>query len=70
MHNFATAYYICSAHKLLLMEETKKKSRTIYYLLAFVSIVAMFAMFQFKPEWSWVTFPFVGTFVAVSLDVL
>ena len=52
------------------MEETKKKSRTIYYVLAFVSIVAMFLMFQFKAEWCWVTFPFVGTFVAGALDVL
>jgi hypothetical protein len=53
------------------MEETKKKpSRAIYYVLAFVSIVAMILMFQFKAEWSWVTFPFVGTFVAGALDVL
>jgi hypothetical protein len=52
------------------MEETPKKSRTLWYFLAFVSIAAMIAMFQFKPEWSWVTFPFVGTFVAGAMDVL
>lgn len=54
----------------LVMEETPKKSRTLWYFLAFVSIAAMIAMFQFVPEWSWVTFPFVGTFVAGSMDVL
>ena len=53
------------------MEETKpKKSRTIYFVLSFVSIVAMALMFQFEAEWCWVTFPFVGTFVAGALDVL
>ncbi|MFI5135308.1 MAG: hypothetical protein ACHQD9_05610 [Chitinophagales bacterium] len=52
------------------MEETKKKSRTIYYFLAFISICAMLAMFEFKAEWSWVTFPFVGTFMAGSLDAI
>jgi hypothetical protein len=52
------------------MEESKKKPRGIYYALAAVSIIAMVAMFQCVPEWSWVTFPFVCTFVAGALDVL
>jgi len=48
----------------------QRKGKPIYYLLALVSIAAMVAMLMFKPEWCWVTFPFVGTFVAGSMNAI
>lgn len=52
------------------MEETQKKSRSIYWFLTVVAVTAMILLFMFKPEWSWVSFPFVGTFFAGAMDVL
>ncbi|MCS6917975.1 MAG: hypothetical protein RMK52_03835 [Chitinophagales bacterium] len=48
--------------------EQQKNSRAIYWLLTLVSVTAMILLFIFRPEWSWVSFPFVGTFLAAALD--
>jgi hypothetical protein len=52
------------------MDTTKKKSKGMYWLLTLVSVVAMFAMLNIQPGWSWVTFPFVGTFLVLAMDVI
>lgn len=50
--------------------EQQKNSRAIYWLLTLVSVTGMVFLFVFKPEWSWVSFPFVGTFLAGALDCI
>jgi hypothetical protein len=52
------------------MEETKKKSRGIYWLLFFVSLIAFVAFLIFQPEWFWVTLPFVATSLASAMDAI
>jgi hypothetical protein len=50
--------------------EGTKKSKGIYWLLFFVSLCAFAAFLVFKPEWFWVTLPFVCTFLAGAMDAI
>jgi hypothetical protein len=52
------------------MEETQKKSRSMYWLLTAVAITAMVLLLIFQPQWVWVSFPFVGTFFASAMNVI
>ncbi len=46
------------------------KEKALYWFLTAVSTAVMILLFIFKPEWSWVSFPFVGTFLAGALDAI
>lgn len=52
------------------MEETKKTSKGLYWLLFFISFTALVLFLVFLPEWFWVTLPFTITFLAGALDAL
>ena len=63
-------YYICSTFKSISFMEETKKSRGIFWLLTFVSVVGMVLLLMFHPEWVWVSFPFVGVFFASAMDAI
>lgn len=52
------------------MEETKKASKGIYWLLFFISLAAFVVFVIFLPEWFWITLPFVCTFLAGAMDAI
>lgn len=52
------------------MEETKKTSRGIYWLLFLLSTAAFVGFLILKPEWFWVTLPFVTTTLAKAMDAI
>ncbi len=47
-----------------------EKEKALYWFLTALSTAVMILLFIFKPEWSWVSFPFVGTFLAGALDAI
>ncbi|MEO5673921.1 MAG: hypothetical protein ABIQ74_04690 [Chitinophagales bacterium] len=51
------------------MEEVKK-SRNTFWLLTAVSVAVMILLLIFQPQWVWVSFPFVGTFLASAMNVI
>lgn len=50
--------------------EIENKSTIVDWLIFLVSTVAFVVMLFVLPEWSWLTFPFIGTFLAKALNVL
>ena len=58
------------SQKIHAMEETKKTSKGLYWLLFFISFTALVLFLVFLPEWFWVTLPFTITFLAGALDAL
>ena len=41
-----------------------------YWLFFAISMAACVAFLIFKPEWCWVTFPFVGTYLVKAFDMM
>ncbi len=52
------------------MEETKKSSKSLYWLLFFISFSALVLLLIFLPEWFWISLPFTITFLAGAMDAL
>lgn len=52
------------------MSTTKNSAAGMNWILTLASLAALAAFLMFKPEWCWLTFPFVGTFMAKSFDVI
>jgi hypothetical protein len=52
------------------MSTTNKSAIGLNWILTLVSLVALAAFLMFKPEWCWLAFPFVGTFMAKAFDVI
>lgn len=52
------------------MSSTNNSSIGLNWILTLVSTVALVALLMFKPEWCWLAFPFVGTFMAKGFDVI
>lgn len=50
--------------------ETTKKSLGKYWLYFFISLIACIALLVFLPEWSWLAFPFVLTFLVMAFDAM
>ena len=50
--------------------EEDKKARGVFWVLTFVSVVAMVLLLIFQPQWVWLSFPFVGTFFANAMNVI
>ena len=48
----------------------EKKSRAKYWVLFLISAAAFATLLVVKPEFFWVTIPFVGTFAAQAMDVI
>jgi hypothetical protein len=47
-----------------------KKSRAIYWLFTLISLAAFVLLLLFKPQWIWISFPFLGTSLAAAFDVI
>ena len=52
------------------MEETKKTSKGLYWILFFISLTAFVVFMIFLPQWFWVTLPFTIPFLAGAMDAL
>ncbi|MBX7107953.1 MAG: hypothetical protein K1X61_04825 [Chitinophagales bacterium] len=52
------------------MEETKRSSKSLYWILFFISLTAMVLLLIFLPEWFWISLPFTITFLAGAMDAL
>lgn len=52
------------------MSTSNNSAIGLNWILTLVSIVALVALLMFKPEWCWVAFPFVGTYMAKAFDVI
>ncbi len=50
--------------------ETAKKSTGKYAFLFLLSLAACIAFLVLKPEWFWVTLPFLITFLVKTFDAL
>ena len=48
----------------------QKENRGLYWMITLVSAVACVALIMFKPEWCWLTFPFLTTFFVKALGML
>jgi hypothetical protein len=57
-------------HEIFVLMEIENKSTIVDWLIFLVSTVAFVVMLFVLPEWSWLTFPFIGTFLAKALNVL
>ncbi len=52
------------------MMETSKKSRTLDWVLFFISTVVFVAMLIYTPQWFWLALPFVLTYLTRALDMM
>ena len=52
------------------MEEAKKTSKGIYWILFFISLAAFVGFLIFMPSFFWVTLPFLLTFLAGAMDAI
>ena len=52
------------------MSTTSNSAVGMNWILTLGSIVVLIALLMFKPEWCWLAFPFVGTFMAKAFDVI
>ncbi len=50
--------------------EVSNGSTGKYWIFFIVSAIGMALMTLFVPEWSWLSYPFVGTSLALALKVL
>ncbi|HWJ26783.1 MAG TPA: hypothetical protein VNS32_09585 [Flavisolibacter sp.] len=52
------------------MEEVKKRSRGLYWILFFISVIALIA--AIAGHWPWLTLilPFVTTFFVLAMDII
>jgi hypothetical protein len=48
----------------------KKESKGLYWLIVLVSLTACILFLLFKPEWFWVTLPFLFTYLVKALDMM
>ena len=50
--------------------EASNSSTGKYWVFFIISAAVMALMTLYVPEWSWLSYPFVGTSLALALDVL
>jgi len=48
----------------------KKSPRGLYWLITLVSAVACTALIIYKPEWFWLTLPFLFTYFVKAVDMM
>ncbi|MDX1685098.1 MAG: hypothetical protein R3275_07665 [Saprospiraceae bacterium] len=54
------------------MSEAQSKGRNtrLYGLYTLISIIGLVALLMFAPQWCWLAFPFVGTFMVLAFDAI
>lgn len=50
--------------------ETQRKSRAIYWVLFFLSVLAFVLLYMFKGELLTLTLPFIFTFFVLAMDIM
>ena len=55
--------------KIISMEKSKK-SRGLYWLLFFVSVIAFVLVLMFQGQWVTLTLPFIFTFFALAMNIM
>lgn len=48
----------------------QKENRGMYWVIAIVAAVACAALIMYKPEWLWLTLPFLFTYLVKALDMM
>ncbi len=52
------------------MMQTQKRSRGLYWILFFASVLAFILVYMFKGELLTLTLPFVCTFFVLAMDII
>lgn len=50
--------------------QTSNGKRRLYGVYTLVSLVALIAFLMFAPQWCWLTFPFLLTYLVLALDAM
>lgn len=51
-------------------EEETNESKGLYWLITLVSAVACVLLIMFKPEWFWLTLPFLLTYFVKAINMM
>jgi len=52
------------------INKDQTENRRLYWLIFFVSLVACVSLLYFKPEWFWLTLPFLFTYLVKAIGMM